>query len=465
MVLQWFSVLTRLFDINVDYTELSGLAVHWTLGHPPEDVWFALDFGSSKTVIYNSDECPAFVSCYDGYDSITVNQTPVRGSRISEMVWAGSLNWFREVEFSVLDPPGGTRTTFRDVGGVIGCNPYSSFFKHKTVELFAVDSEPVIRLRIIRDPASTGVVEWMRSSRNKRWQCSGALDQVRTEIVLDFTIGSEEIVVPETQCDIDRREFHLQFRSRLVVVRDPYKLTCSGSVVVIGALLLQSVRGLVLDFRSKSFGLIPKSGYSDGFFFSIKSLVPLFTSPAVSPDRRRIKAVSNEHVGQLVLKSRKREPDGPPSSCWRFLRINPLGPEFPERSRDIIGPFSSVDFKHVDGEITWDLKSGSTKTYRLVRIIFKSDSVDICAVLNLDLSAFVVPASKVFSDPETEVVCPVCMENIKVGERVQELNDCIHLMHEGCAHEWINRNPSCPICRTEVQRKPIITDQPGCILC
>ena len=45
--------------------------------------------------------------------------------------------------------------------------------------------------------------------------------------------------------------------------------------------------------------------------------------------------------------------------------------------------------------------------------------------------------------------CSVCIENIKKGQDQQLLN-CGHKFCASCINKWLERNASCPICRTPV---------------
>lgn len=45
--------------------------------------------------------------------------------------------------------------------------------------------------------------------------------------------------------------------------------------------------------------------------------------------------------------------------------------------------------------------------------------------------------------------CCICLQQYKIEENVIEMS-CNHLYHSECIEEWLNNNPTCPICRTDV---------------
>jgi hypothetical protein len=48
-----------------------------------------------------------------------------------------------------------------------------------------------------------------------------------------------------------------------------------------------------------------------------------------------------------------------------------------------------------------------------------------------------------------EAICAVCHENYEVGKQVMEL-PCGHQFCVGCGRQWLRRNCTCPVCRSEV---------------
>ena len=65
-----------------------------------------------------------------------------------------------------------------------------------------------------------------------------------------------------------------------------------------------------------------------------------------------------------------------------------------------------------------------------------------------------IKANEKILGPEGKAACPVCMEDVVLGEEVLEL-PCKHWFHEECAKSWLQEHNTCPICR-----KPISEDEP-----
>lgn len=47
--------------------------------------------------------------------------------------------------------------------------------------------------------------------------------------------------------------------------------------------------------------------------------------------------------------------------------------------------------------------------------------------------------------------CAVCMDSNQASQWI-ELDVCNHAFHEKCLRPWLNRNPTCPLCRKNVQK-------------
>lgn len=45
--------------------------------------------------------------------------------------------------------------------------------------------------------------------------------------------------------------------------------------------------------------------------------------------------------------------------------------------------------------------------------------------------------------------CCICLQQYKIEEKIVEMY-CNHLFHPECIDEWLNYNPSCPICRMDI---------------
>jgi hypothetical protein len=50
--------------------------------------------------------------------------------------------------------------------------------------------------------------------------------------------------------------------------------------------------------------------------------------------------------------------------------------------------------------------------------------------------------------------CPVCQDEIQVGQACRTINVCAHSFHEVCIDGWFAYQPTCPVCRADVRRPP-----------
>lgn len=51
---------------------------------------------------------------------------------------------------------------------------------------------------------------------------------------------------------------------------------------------------------------------------------------------------------------------------------------------------------------------------------------------------------------ENEGICSICYIQFKNGSYLIELPTCGHVFHYGCLGSWVDKNPSCPICRFDL---------------
>ena len=49
--------------------------------------------------------------------------------------------------------------------------------------------------------------------------------------------------------------------------------------------------------------------------------------------------------------------------------------------------------------------------------------------------------------------CTICLEN---GQETQTRLNCGHIFHEKCLEDWLKINATCPLCRKEVSRTPLL---------
>ncbi|PIC53200.1 hypothetical protein B9Z55_003003 [Caenorhabditis nigoni] len=55
---------------------------------------------------------------------------------------------------------------------------------------------------------------------------------------------------------------------------------------------------------------------------------------------------------------------------------------------------------------------------------------------------------------EEDDTCTVCLNNFEAGESIRKL-PCNHLFHPECIYKWLDINKKCPMCREEIDRKPV----------
>ncbi|XP_057962072.1 E3 ubiquitin-protein ligase At3g02290 [Malania oleifera] len=56
-----------------------------------------------------------------------------------------------------------------------------------------------------------------------------------------------------------------------------------------------------------------------------------------------------------------------------------------------------------------------------------------------------IEVGDLYSSSEDEDVCPICLEGY-THENPEIVLQCSHHYHLGCAYEWMERSPCCPIC-------------------
>ncbi|GAA0145674.1 hypothetical protein LIER_05814 [Lithospermum erythrorhizon] len=57
-------------------------------------------------------------------------------------------------------------------------------------------------------------------------------------------------------------------------------------------------------------------------------------------------------------------------------------------------------------------------------------------------------------DGNNEIMqCAICLHEVSEGEKYKILPKCNHAYHVSCIDSWLQINPSCPICRSEVRVK------------
>lgn len=54
---------------------------------------------------------------------------------------------------------------------------------------------------------------------------------------------------------------------------------------------------------------------------------------------------------------------------------------------------------------------------------------------------------------QADTECSVCRDPIEMGTTIPKLA-CNHVFHMHCMQSWVQRNPSCPLCRAPVRHQP-----------
>ncbi|KAG6017146.1 hypothetical protein E4U43_002205 [Claviceps pusilla] len=69
------------------------------------------------------------------------------------------------------------------------------------------------------------------------------------------------------------------------------------------------------------------------------------------------------------------------------------------------------------------------------------------ALLKLDRR----PVDRQMLEPEGEVECSICIDEMKIGETAVFLR-CKHWFHEDCVVLWLKEHNTCPVCRTPIEK-------------
>ncbi|KAG5982409.1 hypothetical protein E4U55_001916 [Claviceps digitariae] len=61
------------------------------------------------------------------------------------------------------------------------------------------------------------------------------------------------------------------------------------------------------------------------------------------------------------------------------------------------------------------------------------------------------PVDRQMLEPEGEVECSICIDEMKIGETAVFLR-CKHWFHENCVVLWLREHNTCPVCRTPIEK-------------
>jgi len=79
----------------------------------------------------------------------------------------------------------------------------------------------------------------------------------------------------------------------------------------------------------------------------------------------------------------------------------------------------------------------------------RDTDLDIPIIIN-DNSKVIAKVKKniiPFEEVDKSATCSICLEEFN-SEKDISILDCKHIYHMDCIIEWINKDPSCPLCRT-----------------
>jgi hypothetical protein len=57
--------------------------------------------------------------------------------------------------------------------------------------------------------------------------------------------------------------------------------------------------------------------------------------------------------------------------------------------------------------------------------------------------------------PAAQLLCAVCLEDVREGEMVRQLPPCRHLFHVDCIDLWLRTRRTCPLCRCELSPRKV----------
>ena len=55
-----------------------------------------------------------------------------------------------------------------------------------------------------------------------------------------------------------------------------------------------------------------------------------------------------------------------------------------------------------------------------------------------------------YSSEETEIRCPISLEDFSIGESICKINNCGHIFKRDALYRWFNNHTTCPVCRANV---------------
>jgi hypothetical protein len=83
---------------------------------------------------------------------------------------------------------------------------------------------------------------------------------------------------------------------------------------------------------------------------------------------------------------------------------------------------------------------------------YSSSAAAASSPVGLDLAAIAsypkVPFSSTSRAADADAMCSICLSEYRDGEMLRVMAECSHRFHVACLDAWLQRNGSCPVCRS-----------------
>lgn len=79
--------------------------------------------------------------------------------------------------------------------------------------------------------------------------------------------------------------------------------------------------------------------------------------------------------------------------------------------------------------------------------------------LHYDITNMYLDDSELSINDITNNICPICLDTESDDDnKIEPYNDlpCQHVFHNKCIEPWISKNGLCPICRANVNNRPVV---------
>ena len=477
---RWLGLVTYPISMDLQYSDLSGLVYRASLGARDAQHHLALDFSTPVSYLFTQRDCPVFVKCYE-----TSVQLDAMISRSIYSVADGSMLG-RNILFLISQTPREDSMLVRDVAGAVGVGPESVLFSQKIIQVASSGPDGRFQLSELDREETEDVVQWFGSSEATVWRVLVELLGWTVRGDIDFRIGRGAVIpfqfcrqiLPDLPalCQMRTNDWlwkddpPIQLVVKLGIVEvtlsfSRFKFAEEGGTMLLGLTLLESLDALIFDYETGRVGIrrVPAAiAQRERLSLSmpISTLVPQFGEIEIDVKKQEISAERGSIFILENVEPRKSILIGSrPALCWTFWRIDG---QDSEEHIEVFGPAIGVGMRNLlfnwsDSRLSWFFTPESGR-YLKVQVSQRSSETEICGVVGVDLDQFEVPSVMPATGPAVGVECPVCLDQIAEGEAVQALHGCNHPMHPGCASQWINTQPSCPVCRSKVDLRTTTAD-------